>query len=86
MKKSTLSLCYVIMSEDGKFWLKVNTWGDPQGNDMYDAKIFKARHKAEKFSTDLNKPTTVFEIGLYNEKPVMLVDAYEYYVNAKFSS
>jgi hypothetical protein len=82
---STLKLCYVIMSEKGRFWLSANCWGAREGNDMYDAQIFSSRREAEKTSAKLDGPSTIFEIGLYNGKPVMLVDAYEYWIDANYT-
>lgn len=83
--KSTLKLCYVIMSKKGRFWLAANCWGAPEGNDMYDAKTFSSRRQAEKHITGLDTPSTVFEIGLYNGRPVMLVDAYQYWLDANYT-
>ena len=84
--KSTLKLCYVIMSkEDGRFWLRDQCWGATEGHDMYDALILTSRGQAEKHGATLDKPISIYEIGLYNGKPVMLVDAYQYWVDANYT-
>lgn len=83
--ESTLKLCYVIMSQQGRFWLSSNCWGAAEGNDMYDAMIFSSRRQAEKHKAGLDSFSTVFEIGLYNGRPVMLVDAYQYWLDAKYT-
>lgn len=84
-KRSTLKLAYVIMSEDGRFFMGDGEWGVPEGNDMYDAKITYSRRWAEKTLKKLDAGGSVFEIGLYNGRPVMLVDAYDYWIDAKYS-
>jgi hypothetical protein len=83
-KKSTLKLCYIIMAEDGRIWLDAKHWGSPDGNDMVDAQTFLARRQAERVAKSLDVLTSIFEIGLHNGRPVMLVDAYEYWLDAKY--
>jgi hypothetical protein len=81
---SRLRLCYVIMSEDSRFWLCEGIWGAREGNDMCDAKIYLSRKEAAKELSKLSVKGTVFEIGLYNGRPVMLVDSYDYWVTGKY--
>ncbi|OGV57620.1 MAG: hypothetical protein A2283_04290 [Lentisphaerae bacterium RIFOXYA12_FULL_48_11] len=52
---------------------------------MLDAKIYRWRWAAESDLKEINEPASIFEIGLYNGKPVMLVDAYHYWLDAKYS-
>lgn len=85
-KKSTLYLGYVIMSEEGRFLVEGSNWGAVEGNDMYDAHVYRSRSRANKIKNKLAPNGNVFEIGVYNGKPVMLVDAYDYWLDAKYSS
>ena len=84
-RKSTLRLCYVIMSKDSRFWLQDRCWGGADGRDMCDSQIWSSRKEAERELAKLDQPGTVFEIGLYNGRPVMLVDAYSYWLDANYS-
>jgi hypothetical protein len=73
------------MSQDGQFWLDADCWGSTEGTDMFDARIYRWRWAAEHELKKLDKPASVFEIGLYNNKPVMLIDAYRYWLDAKYA-
>lgn len=84
--KSTLRLGFVIMSSEGRFFIGDGNWGSVDGNDMYDAQVYSSRRQAIKVLAKLGQEGTVFEIGVYNGKPVMLVDAYEYWLDAKYSA
>ncbi|OGV61159.1 MAG: hypothetical protein A2498_12855 [Lentisphaerae bacterium RIFOXYC12_FULL_60_16] len=82
--RSKLELRYVIMSEDGRFWLEDGCWGVTEGNDLYDGMIFGCRNDAVRKLKTLDKQGTIYEIGLYNGRPVILVDAYDYWLDAKY--
>ncbi len=84
-RKSTLRLGYVIMSSAGRFLVDGDSWGAAEGNDMYDAQVFRSRPHASKLLARLDPEGNVFEIGVYNGRPVMLVDAYDYYMDAKYT-
>jgi hypothetical protein len=82
--RSSLRLCYIIMSEDGRIWLENGEWGRPEANDMGEAKIFLSRKRAELARSERNCPASIYEIGLHNGRPVMLIDAYDYWLDAKY--
>lgn len=83
--RSKLHLVYVVMDDDGRFLIGRGVWGAPEGNDMSDARIFRSRRGADRELQGLDRKGTIFEIGLYNGKPVMLVDAYDYWLDAKYA-
>lgn len=84
-RKSTLKLCYVIMSKESRFWLRDKCWGAAEGRDMCDAMPFGSEKDAERALATMDRAGTVYEIGLYNGKPVMLVDAYTYWLDANYT-
>jgi hypothetical protein len=84
MAKSILSLAYVVMSRSGRFLLQDDSWGREEANDMCEAKVFLRRSRAEKELALRDASGSTFEIGVYNGKPVMLVDAYDYWLLARF--
>jgi CYTH domain-containing protein len=84
-RRSTLKLGYVVMSASGRFLVDGDTWGAAEGNDMYDAQVFRSRSFAEKMLEKFDSAGSVFEIGVYNGRPVMLVDAYDYWMDAKYA-
>jgi len=85
-KKSTLRLGYVIMSDEGRFYVDGGDWGAEEGNDMYDALVFCSRARAKKILARVSPEGSVFEIGVYNGKPVMLIDTYDYWLDAKYTA
>ena len=84
-RKSTLKLGYVVMSAGGRFLVDGDAWGALEGNDMYDAQVFRSRSYAEKVHARVDPSGSVFEIGVYNGRAVMLVDAYHYWMDAKYT-
>ena len=46
-RKSTLRLCYVIMSKDSRFWLEAKCWGGAEGRGRCDARSWFSRKEAE---------------------------------------
>jgi len=56
---STLKLCYVVMSKDGRFWLHDKCWGAADATDMVDARIYRWRWAAESDLKEINEPASV---------------------------
>ena len=53
-RKSTLRLCYVIMSKDSRFWLQDSCWGGADGRDMCDSQIC-ARKRSENWRSSTSR-------------------------------